>query len=216
MWEERPPAKPRQALHTYVSGLRAVLEPRRGAGQPPAVLRRVAAGYRLDLAPDAVDSGRLASLVRTAGTAAARGCPDEALECAERALALWCGPAFADVGTARFVQSEVGRLTELRTTAREIVLAARLARGEHHLTAAAGEELTADNPLRESAWALRALALHRAGRSAEAVAVLGAARRVLREELGVGPGPELARLTAQILAGDGRALHAATAAAGPR
>ncbi|MFB7665886.1 BTAD domain-containing putative transcriptional regulator [Kitasatospora sp. NPDC056138] len=202
VWEERLPGKPRQALHTYVADLRRALEPRRGARQTPSVLLRHAGGYRLAVSQDAVDSARFVNLVRAAAHARVEGRPDEALAHADRALRLWHGPAYADLNGLRFVQAESGRLAELRSTAREIRIAALLAQGAHHLTLADSEELTAEAPLRESGWALRAQVLYRCGRQAEAVAVLGSARRVLREELGVSPGPELARITERVLAHD--------------
>ncbi|MEU9132754.1 AfsR/SARP family transcriptional regulator [Kitasatospora sp. NPDC048540] len=202
VWEERLPDKPRQALHTYVADLRRALEPWRCARQTPVVLLRHAGGYRLELGRDALDSARFARLVLGGASAAADGHPAEALAHVEAALRMWRGPAYADLAGLRLVQAETARLAELRSTAREIRVAARLALGEHHLTLADSEELTADYPLRESGWALRAQALYRCGRQAEALAVLGSARRLLREELGVDPGPELARMTERVLAHD--------------
>ncbi|MFD9130454.1 BTAD domain-containing putative transcriptional regulator, partial [Kitasatospora sp. NPDC059571] len=199
VWEDRLPDKPRQALHTYVAGLRRALEPER-APRRASLLVRHPGGYRLALAPDAVDAARFTGLARRAAGAEAAGRPAEALDLAERALRLWRGPAYADLGGLRLVEAERERLAELRATVRETRIAALLALDAHHAALAESQELTAEAPLRESGWALRAQALYRCGRQAEAAAVLAAARRVLREELGVDPGPELARLTARVLA----------------
>ncbi|GAA2742058.1 MULTISPECIES: AfsR/SARP family transcriptional regulator [Kitasatospora] len=202
VWEEDLPDRPHRALHTYVAGLRRALEPGRGARQESSVLHRHPGGYRLVLDQDVVDAHRFAESVRAAAWAGAEGRPQEAVAAADRALRLWRGTAYADLGGLRFVQAERARLAELRSTAREIRVAALLDLGAHHLTLADSAELTAEAPLRESGWALRAQALYRCGRQAEAVAVLGSARRVLREELGVSPGPELARITERVLAHD--------------
>ena len=62
--------------------------------------------------------------------------------------------------------------------------------------------LVAEFPLRERLAALLMTALYRCGRRGEALAAFEAARRVLAEELGLDPGPELAGLQAKVLADD--------------
>ena len=68
------------------------------------------------------------------------------------------------------------------------------------------EALLERHPLRERLWGFRMLALYRAGRQAEALRVFQDARRVLADELGLEPLPELVDLEAAILARD-PALH---------
>ena len=51
--------------------------------------------------------------------------------------------------------------------------------------------LTQAAPFRERRWALLARALYQSGRQTEALDVLARARRMLRDELGLDPGPEL-------------------------
>ena len=78
----------------------------------------------------------------------------------------------------------------------------RLALGEHvQLPAALASEI-ARQPYRERLRAQLALALYRAGRPVEALRSIGDARRLLVEEVGVEPGPELRRLETAILAHD--------------
>ena len=97
------------------------------------------------------------------------------------------------------MRGERARLTELRLRAVERLAEARLARG---LAAEAIPDLdahVAEHPWREDAWGLLALALYRAGRQADALAVLRRARTMLVEELGLDPGPALQRMETDIL-----------------
>ncbi|WP_267286671.1 AfsR/SARP family transcriptional regulator [Kitasatospora acidiphila] len=166
------------------------------------MLRRRPAGYALAVDPWAVDARRFGELVLAAHRASTIGQPAEARSWADQALGLWTGPAYADLADARFLCAEISRLEELRSLAREVRVAARLALGEHRLSLLESRALTTEYPLRESGWALWALALYRSGRQAEALEALGAARRLLREQLGADPGPELTLLTQRVLAHD--------------
>jgi hypothetical protein len=72
----------------------------------------------------------------------------------------------------------------------------------HATVAAELESLTAAHPVRERFWALRALALLRSRRQADALEVLREVRELLVEELGLEPGPELRDLQAAVLRQD--------------
>jgi DNA-binding SARP family transcriptional activator len=78
-------------------------------------------------------------------------------------------------------------------------LAARLDLGESSSLLAELRSSLDHTPLDERLWAHLALALYRSGRQADALRVLGDARRVLGEEVGVDPGPALKALEADIL-----------------
>ena len=79
---------------------------------------------------------------------------------------------------------------------------AELALGHHATVAADLEAMTVEYPLRERLWGLRALALTRAGRQADALQVLRQVRDVLDDELGIEPSVELRDLQTAVLRQD--------------
>ena len=109
----------------------------------------------------------------------------------DEALALWRGPALADVAFEGFVQGEIARLEELRLVALEERLDARLATGEAALVVGELEQLAAEHPSRERLLGLLMLALYRCGRQTDALEAYTRARRRLDEELGLEPSAEL-------------------------
>src|SRR5580693_5238128 len=98
LWDEDVTRERERNLQARVSALRRLLADA-DPGHGEARVVRVADGYRLALAPDALDARRFASLAQQ-GRAAARG-GDQARAAAllRQALALWHGPALADAAT---------------------------------------------------------------------------------------------------------------------
>jgi hypothetical protein len=78
-------------------------------------------------------------------------------------------------------------------------IAAGLGLGRHASVVTELDRLIGANPYREGLHGLRMLALYRAGRQAEALDAYQRTRRMLDEELGVAPGPQLETLHRQIL-----------------
>ena len=118
------------------------------------------------------------------------------------ALSLWRGVPYAELEDAPAAQAERARLEELRVIALEDRAVAALGLGRHAMVAGELEVLTATYPLRERLWGLRAVALTRAGRQADALEVLRQVRDLLAEELGLEPGAELRALQAAVLQQD--------------
>src|SRR3954470_5714767 len=212
LWEDDPPPGVTATLQAYVSGLRKVLEPRRERRAPATVLVTVAPGYALRLAPDASDAVRFDRAVATEHrrlTAPLLGPSPltseelaQAVQTLDDALGLWRGRPYAELEEAPAAVAERAHLEELRLIALEDRAVARLALGDHATTAAELEALTAAHPLRERLWALRAVALVRSGRQADALDVLRQVRGVLDEELGLDPGAELRDLQGRVLRQD--------------
>jgi DNA-binding SARP family transcriptional activator len=116
-----------------------------------------------------------------------------------QALALWRGPALADVAYHEFAQPEVRRLEELHSTAREARVEADLRLGRHQKLVPELESLVGEDPTRERLTEQLMLALYRCGRQTDALDVLRRARAHLVGELGLEPGPALLELQAKIL-----------------
>jgi predicted ATPase/DNA-binding SARP family transcriptional activator len=196
LWPDDGPADPANALHTLVSRLRRALPP----GQ---VVRSAHGGYCLDLPPDAVDALRFERLVREGRRALRNGEAAIAARHLREALGLWRGEALADVAEAPFAAPAIVRLGELRLAATEDRLEAELqvSPERSHLVAEL-EELATAHPLRERLRLLLVRALHGDGRQAEALAAYEEFRRLLADELGADPSPELQRAHLGLLRGE--------------
>ena len=165
--------------------------------------RRVRLGYVLRVEPGALDLAAVRELCSSrAGSCWSRVMPRERDELLREALALWRGPPLADFEYEAFARNEIGRLEELRLVALEQRLEADLAVGRHAEAVAELEALVRDHPLRESLRGLLILALYRAGRQADALAVMQDARASLRDELGLDPSQALQQLEKAILLQD--------------
>lgn len=199
-WGDSRPVRAVQALETLVWRLRSALEPGRSARTAGTVLRTEAAGYRLAVPEDTVDSRRFATAARQAGELLAQGESAQALEVSENALTLWRGEPFEAVLDAQWMEPVRQYLAGLRLDLAECHVQALLEVGQPERAVRQLVPLLAENPFRERYWAQRMLALYRSGRQAAALDAFAEARRVLSEELGVDPGPELRALHEQILA----------------
>ena len=172
LWPESAPAEPGAALQSLVARLR------RAIGR--ASIDSHPTGYRLDAEVD----------TRQFERALADGHPREALE-------LWRGSPLADAGDAEFARAPIARLEELRTAAIEARIDADIAAQQDVI--AEVEELAAAQPLREGLHARLMRALTAKGRQADALAVYDRVRKLLADQLGVDPGPELQEAHLQAL-----------------
>ena len=194
LWGERPPSGARNTLQVYVSSLRRALGRK--------TIETIPTGYRLRLESDALDAERFEHLVRTGRDALASGDSAGAAYTFAEALALWHGPALADFRYDGFAQAESGRLEELRLVCLEERIEAELALGRHAALVGELEATVVEQPLRERLRGQLILALYRSGRQGDALAAYQAARRMLSDELGLEPSPELRELQRLILAQD--------------
>jgi YVTN family beta-propeller protein len=199
IWGESAPPTAATALQGYVSQLRKVIEPDRTA---PSVIVTEGTGYVARVAPGQLDVSRFEQLVSHGRADLAAGRPQEAADAFAEALALWRGPALANVRNEAFAQEPIRRLEEIRIAAVEDHLDARLALGRHSEAVAEVEALVGEHPLRERLRGQLMLALYRSGRQAEALEAFAAGRRMFVDELGIEPGEPLRALHQRILEQD--------------
>jgi DNA-binding SARP family transcriptional activator/Tfp pilus assembly protein PilF len=213
IWGEDPPPSAVNALHVHVAGLRRALEPDRVSRAPGAFLLAAGPGYSLRL-----ERGRLDTWVFTRHLEAARasrgtGDLSTAARSFDAAMRLWDAVPLSGV-PGPWAEIERVRLGEMRLTAIEERAEIMLLLGQAAAVAAELTGLVREHPVREGLRGQLMLALYQSGRQADALAAFADGRRVLREELGLEPGPGLRRLHAQILAEDA-ALRTPAAAVSP-
>ncbi|HET6750893.1 MAG TPA: BTAD domain-containing putative transcriptional regulator [Actinomycetes bacterium] len=193
LWGDDAPEDARNALRHHVSRLRRAIGPSLVTRGP---------GYLLAVAPDDVDALRFASLAAEARAGLRSGGGGEVAATLRSALALWRGPPLEEFLDHDWARQEASRLTELHLAAVEDRFDVDLSMGLH---ADVVEEIrtgVGEHPFRERLWGQLMLALYRSGRQTEALAAYAEARKVLAEELGLDPGPDLAGLERAILAHD--------------
>ena len=192
LWHDAPPANKANALQILISYLRKALAASAGAVSIETVDR----GYRLVADRTAVDAHRLEAVVSGANSGAD---PHQYLEMLDTALASWRGPPIPEMATEEIAQPELHRLNELRQAALEQRADCLLELGRNVDAAVHLQGLILEHPLREHLYVQLMTALYRSGRQADALAVYERARTILREELGLDPGPELAAMEQAVL-----------------
>jgi DNA-binding SARP family transcriptional activator len=190
LWGEKAPRNAAAALHSHVSRLRKELG--------PDLIATRAWGYVLRSEPGALDLERFQRFVGEGENLPAR----ERAAKLRQALALWRGAPLEDLAGEPALQADIGELEELRLAVLESRIDADLEAGQHNGIIGELETLIAEHPLRERLRGQLILALYRSGRQAEALEVYRETRRVLAEELGLEPSPELRELERAILQHD--------------
>ncbi|MGW4673649.1 AfsR/SARP family transcriptional regulator [Streptomyces sp. NPDC004324] len=188
VWDGDPPADASAALQALVGRLRRAL----GAD----AVGSADGGYRLAAAPDDIDLHRFERLAGEGARALADGDPAKAAVILDDALALWHGPALADLPDRA---AEAVRWETRRLDVRRARLAAALALGQAEQSLPELTALCDLHPLDEPLHALRLRALRDAGRPAEALAAYESVRALLADRLGSDPGPELRALHGELL-----------------
>ncbi|WP_214104543.1 AfsR/SARP family transcriptional regulator [Acrocarpospora catenulata] len=195
LWGNDPPRSAHKTLQVYVLRLRQAM------GEHDRIVHGTG-GYAATVLPPELDALRFHELTAAGRAARRKADLPRAGTLFQRALDLWRGPAYADIGDAALVADEARRLEEERLLTHEELAAVNLALGRHAELVTGLTEMAELHPYRERLHACLMLALCHAGRQAEALRVYQRTRTVLGEELGVEPGWMLQRMHEAILRGD--------------
>ncbi|MEU5014374.1 BTAD domain-containing putative transcriptional regulator [Streptomyces sp. NPDC021749] len=197
-WDGDPPARARGVVHNHVHRLRRLL-----AGH--AELATQGQGYVLFADPDSVDAHRFRCLVADAREAE----PWAAVTKLRQALGLWRGEALADVPSERVRQTLGVGLSQARLAALQELGGQLLLLGRYRELVTEFTGWIAEHPLHEELTALLMRALQATGRQAEALDHYHRARRCLKDQLGIDPGPALSEAYLAVLGSNHRPTPAA-------
>ncbi|MEH6375352.1 BTAD domain-containing putative transcriptional regulator [Streptomyces sp. KLMMK] len=195
LWGDEPPHAALAALRTYASRLRKAF------GTDADALVSESGGYAIRIGLGCLDIDRAEHLVAEAEKTRASGDRHRARDLINEALGVWDGEPLAGL-PGPYAETQRTRLEEWRLSLIETRLDLDLEVGSHAEAVSELTALTAAHPLRERLRELLMLALYRSGRQAEALAVYADTRRLLADELGVDPCPELSELQQRILNAD--------------
>ncbi|OKJ61254.1 AfsR family transcriptional regulator [Streptomyces sp. CB02009] len=189
VYGDAPPQDAPAALQALVGRLRRIIG-------SDAVASTPGPGYRLVAAPEDIDLYVFERHVRDAAAHLDADDPEQAAALLRPALGLFRGPALADLPDPAGVRPEAQRLAALRQR-----VEADLRRGATDGLVPELTGLTTAHPYDEPFHAQLIRALRAEGRHADALAAFESARRTLADALGADPGPELAALHRELLAG---------------
>ena len=195
LWGEEPPTRAAANVQVYVSKMRRLLHDN-GSEQ----LVRRPPGYALTAGwVDVTEFRRLALL---AAEHLQAGSWAGAVDAAAAGVGLWRGPFLEDLADEPWVSSWAAGLDETYGECVEGWVTGLLGLGRIGEAVSRSQTLVEAYPLREHSWWLRMIALHRAGRSPEALEAFQHFAGDLDEQLGLEPGPELRALQTAILRHD--------------
>jgi DNA-binding SARP family transcriptional activator len=195
VWDDNPPASARTQLAIQVSALRRAFGK---AGCDQEVIETTATGYRLNDQTAWLDAEAAEHALASAQALTDR---EDAADRLRTALSWWRGPALTGLSTPD-LEAAARRLGELRLTIAEELYDVEFALGRHRALIGELTTLVAEEPWRERLRGQLMTALWRSGRQADALEVYEEGRRLLANDLGLEPGPELRELERAILAND--------------
>jgi DNA-binding SARP family transcriptional activator len=199
IWDIRPPTTARNKIQIHVSALRrAIGQSARDRGGP---LRTSGTGYMFSSEGVDLDLAEFDAATSAGRAAFKAGRLATASELFAGALALWRGPAFADVASP-VIRNAAAGLEERRLLAVEAKAESDLGMGRSETVVAELPVWLASLPMRERMRGLLMTGLYRLGCRADALALYRDGRRIMTTELGLEPSSQLRVLHQRILADD--------------
>jgi DNA-binding SARP family transcriptional activator len=195
LWGDQAPASAMMNLRNHAYALRTVLDGR---------LVTRSGAYELQLDADELDTTLFTALADRGMDAVATGDTAGAVAAYGEALGLWRGVALQGVPRTVRLDAALAGLLDRRLAVYEDYCDARLAGGSASELVPDLRQHLASHPFRERAWGALMLAQYRSGDIPGALASFGQAQDLLRQQLGVDPGPDLMDLHQAVLARDPR------------
>lgn len=201
LWGGDAATDKQNVLWVYISGLRTALEPERDKRSGGTALLTRSPGYLLRVEDSSIDIGLFELKLREARSTIDAD-PAAAGLLLREAMELWRGQPFEEFMYEPWASNEIRRLEALRLEALELRVEADLRHGADRELIPELEALCRLNPFRERFVGSLMLALHRAGRTADALRTFKRHRDQLGSELGIEPAIDLQDLEQRILIDD--------------
>lgn len=198
LWPGNPPASAVSTAQTYVYKVRKLLARHGAAG----ALRSRPGGYLLAVPDTGIDLHAFEAAMDRGRAFLDQSEPAAASQTLAGGLALWRGPALADVTCGELLSAYLTRIEELRLLALELRIEADLRLGRHLELLSELKSLVVAYPLHERFHISLMTALHHAGRRSEALGVYAALRRAMVDGLGLEPGEEVRQLHHELLSAE--------------
>ncbi|SEG79905.1 DNA-binding transcriptional activator of the SARP family [Nonomuraea solani] len=199
VWDDTPPSKARESVHSYIARLRGRLN--RRLGDTAARLSSRSGAYVLEIDPQTIDLHRFRRLCAQARAISDSGDREDALRLLRAAEKLWRGDPLSGLSGEWVTKLRTSLESEHRA-AIGMRLAMELGTGRHAELAGELHGLVHQYPYDESFVEHLMVALYRCGRQGEALEAYHRASHRLVEDLGAEPGPSLRGTYERILRGD--------------
>jgi DNA-binding SARP family transcriptional activator len=192
LWGDEPPRDADTALRVRVRDVRRALVSH-------ARIETHQGGYQVVIGPGELDAADFEAFIGRGRLALDGGDPQDAARLLEQGCRLWRDPPLADVPDTPVSQAAATALLEQRRDAREWLMDARLALGQHHELLSQIRAVVAADPLAEHPHVQLMLALYRCGQKVAALDAFSRLRELTTREFGQDPGPEASEMLRQIL-----------------
>ncbi len=211
LWGEDPPPTAANAIQVYVASVRKLMQELRLDGS----LETVGHGYRLTLAWGSLDRDQFLASRGQAMEALAMNRREAAALHLREALAVWRGPALEELAGVPAIDVAAAELDRLELDTFETFAENELILRHERQLIVPLERRAREHPLRESLWAMLALALYRSGQQVPALAALRQLRATLDNELGIAPSDRVRDLEVRMLRQDPGLIPVAAPEGGP-
>ncbi|MGP4103356.1 BTAD domain-containing putative transcriptional regulator [Nonomuraea sp. KM90] len=199
VWDDTPPSKARESIHSYIARLRGRLN--RRSGDTAVRLSSRSGAYVLEIDPQTTDLHRFRRLTAQARAISDSGDQEDALRLLRAAEKLWRGDPLSGLSGEWVTKLRTSLESEHRAAV-GLRLAMELDTGHHADLVGELYGLIHQYPYDESFVEHLMVALYRCGRQGEALEAYHRASHRLVEDLGAEPGPSLRRTYERILRGD--------------